>query len=88
MPPDFQRLMAEATRLTRAGDLQAATAAIRNALAGASEPSARATRHAATPARDDPGVIDVEARLVDETPARTAPGTPSSGAPSPSRVPS
>ena len=33
MNPDFQRLMNDATRLTRAGDLQAATAAIQAALA-------------------------------------------------------
>ena len=32
MNPQFQNLMHEATRLTRAGDLQAATAAIQAAL--------------------------------------------------------
>lgn len=35
MNPDFQQLMRNATRLTRSGDLQAATAAIQAALAGA-----------------------------------------------------
>ena len=34
MNPSFQRLMAETTRLTRAGDLHAATAAIQAALRG------------------------------------------------------
>ena len=34
MNPDFQRLMTDAARLTRAGDLQAATAAIQAALRG------------------------------------------------------
>ncbi len=54
MNNDFQQLMNEATRLTRSGDLQAATAAIQSALArGASLPAAVA---------DD--VIDVQARVV------------------------
>ena len=60
--PDFQRLMSEATRLTRSGDLQAATAAIQAALGGGGTgwPAAAATFTAA------PGVIDVEAREVPE----------------------
>ena len=53
MPPSFQQLMADATRLTRAGDLHAATAAIQAALHGSS-PSADAAA----------SVIDVEAREV------------------------
>jgi poly(hydroxyalkanoate) depolymerase family esterase len=57
MPSLFQRLM-NATRLTRAGDLRAATAAIQAALAdGSSTATATAAR--------DPHVIDVAAREVD-----------------------
>lgn len=53
MNPDFKQLMVQATRLTRAGDLRAATAAIQAALGGATyEP-----RH-----RPPHDVIDVEAR--------------------------
>lgn len=55
MNPSFQRLMVEATRLTRAGDLQGATAAIQAALGGA----------AVYQAGDDTCVIDVEAREVE-----------------------
>lgn len=56
MHADYLRLMKEATRLTRTGDLRAAVAAIRSALGGRSN-----TRTAA----DDTGdVIDVEARVV------------------------
>ena len=40
----FQRLMAEATRLTRAGDLHAATAAIQAALGGGAAAPRRAIR--------------------------------------------
>ncbi|HYE71438.1 MAG TPA: PHB depolymerase family esterase [Aquabacterium sp.] len=68
MPPDFQRLMQDATRLTRQGDLQAATAAIQAALrqTAAEPPYANAAL-----------VIDVEAREVHSpTEARPAlPGT-------------
>jgi poly(hydroxyalkanoate) depolymerase family esterase len=53
MNPSFQQLMADATRLTRTGDLHAATAAIQAALHGSS-PSADA----------DASVIDVEAREI------------------------
>ena len=53
MHATFQNLMSDATRLTRAGNLQAATAAIQAALGGAA-----ATAPAATA---DPTVIDVEA---------------------------
>jgi poly(hydroxyalkanoate) depolymerase family esterase len=52
MNPSFQHAMAEATRLTRAGDLQAATAAIQAALRG----SGVATR----PAGVDDCVIDLD----------------------------
>ncbi len=55
MNESFQRLMAEATRLTRSGDLRAATAAIQAGLRGAG----------AWPASHDACVIDVEAREVD-----------------------
>jgi poly(hydroxyalkanoate) depolymerase family esterase len=56
MNTNFQQVMAEATRLTRAGDLQAATASIQAALRG---------RGAAAPSGSDAGVIDVEVREVD-----------------------
>jgi poly(hydroxyalkanoate) depolymerase family esterase len=56
MNASFQHLMAEATRLTRAGDLQGATAAIQAALGGAAMP--------ATSPDDD--VIEVQAREVRE----------------------
>ena len=64
MNPDFQRLMGEATRLTRAGDLRAATAAIQAALGTGSMP------FGAAPVGTPFGVIDVEAR---EVPERQAP---------------
>jgi poly(hydroxyalkanoate) depolymerase family esterase len=60
MNPQFQNLMNEATRLTRAGDLQAATAAIRSALGatGQLEPAVPNPAFAA---------IDVEARELPQT---------------------
>lgn len=65
MHPQFAELMKNATALTRAGDLQAAMAAISTALErGVSTPS---------PATDDT-VIDVEARVIEHaTPASPAP---------------
>jgi poly(hydroxyalkanoate) depolymerase family esterase len=54
MNASFQRLMAEATRLTQAGDLQSATAVIRSALGGSMSPTAS----------NDACIIDVEAREV------------------------
>jgi len=66
MHPDFQRLMGEATRLTQAGDLMAATAAIQAALGAGADAAPFAA-----PARGMPfDVIDVEAR---EVPAQRAP---------------
>lgn len=55
MNASFQRLMAQATRLTQAGDLQGATAAIQAALGGAAMPA---------PGSQDDSVIDVQAREV------------------------
>ncbi|MED5621488.1 extracellular catalytic domain type 1 short-chain-length polyhydroxyalkanoate depolymerase [Ideonella sp. BN130291] len=58
MNASFQRLMAEATRLTQSGDLQAATAAIQAALGQHGEPA------------NDPGeVFDVQAREIQPLPA-------------------
>jgi poly(hydroxyalkanoate) depolymerase family esterase len=57
MNPLFQRLMRNATRLTRSGNLRAATAAIQAALGGASP---------AAPAANDPAVVDVVAREMSE----------------------
>ncbi|WP_232540177.1 extracellular catalytic domain type 1 short-chain-length polyhydroxyalkanoate depolymerase [Azohydromonas aeria] len=73
----FQQAMAEATRLTRAGDLQGATALIQSALAGQAPPAAART----APSRGA-DVVDVEARVLDDgalalpladAPARPAP---------------
>ncbi|CAN5123114.1 PHB depolymerase family esterase [soil metagenome] len=62
--PAFQNSMAEATRLMRSGNLQAATAAIQAALGGGAAPAAD----------DDLNVIDVEAHEVGrEAPARPQP---------------
>ena len=55
MNASFQRLMIDATRLTRAGDLQGATAAIQAALG---------RRMPAAPTVDDAEVIDVDMREV------------------------
>jgi poly(hydroxyalkanoate) depolymerase family esterase len=55
MNTNFQQRMAEATRLTRAGDLQAATASIQAAL-----------RSGAAPFGSDADVIDIDVREVDE----------------------
>ncbi len=67
MNNDFQQLMNEATRLTRSGDLQAATAAIQSALG----------RGAGLPAAAD-DVIDVQARAV---PGPAAPAAATGPAP-------
>jgi len=72
MNPDFQRLMQDATRLTRTGDLRGATAAIQAALHGS------VAQPAPQPDFDRlPGgiVIDVEAREVPVGPQGT-PGQP------------
>jgi poly(hydroxyalkanoate) depolymerase family esterase len=61
MYPDFQRLMQDATRLVRGGDLKAATAAIQSALNGADHMRAAEPNPAAGPGKL---VIDVEAREV------------------------
>ncbi len=74
MNDDFQRRLAQAARLMRAGSLQEATAAIQRALGGVPAPAA-----AGVPPRADDDVIDVQARVVDapgaspEPVARTRP---------------
>ena len=72
--PAFQAAMAEATRLTQAGDLRAATAAIQAAF-GAGSPAGFGPpmSPASPPTRGD--VIDVEARVV-PTPDAAAPASP------------
>lgn len=60
MNETVRQLMSEATRLTRAGDLRAATAAIQSALARSAQPAPQQRP------RDDE-VIDVEAREVPDT---------------------
>ena len=78
MSADFQHLMQEATRLTQAGDLRGATAAIQRALAGAAAtvPAGTAAPTAPTAptapsgsAAQDDLVIDVQAREVPDHPA-------------------
>lgn len=87
MNPSFQRLMAETTRLTRAGNLHGATAAIQAALRGVSAAAASAVPAGSTMG-GDVDVIDVVAREVatddavaQSGPAPTpAPSTSSAGA--------
>jgi poly(hydroxyalkanoate) depolymerase family esterase len=70
MNPDFQRLMDEATRLTREGKLQAATAVVQAAMRGGAMPA---------PASNDASdVIDVEAREVPDSAPGNA-GVPAVG---------
>ncbi len=59
MHAEFQQLMSQATRLTRSGNLAAATAAIQAALMGV-----QPTAASAAPRYDEADVIDVEAREV------------------------
>jgi len=74
MTPDFQRLMDEAARLMRGGQLSEATAAIQQALGGSPAPApARPT----APAHDD-DVIDVEARVIGAPTPAPAPSPSSS----------
>lgn len=82
MNPEFQRLMKDATRLVRGGDLAAATALIQAALKGSPAKPA-----AGTPPDADAIVIDVEAREIPSPatplplrePADVATPTPPSG---------
>lgn len=70
MNSTFQRMMAEVARLTRAGKLREATAAIKAALGGAS----------ATPAARNASVVDVQARIISrDAPARPAAPVPATG---------
>lgn len=68
MNPDFLQTMRNAVRLTRAGSLQAATAAIQASLSG--KAAASSTPDAAPSAPPDHDVIDVAAREVPQA-ART-----------------
>lgn len=69
MTPEFQRLMQDATRLVRGGDLHAATAAIQAALTG----RAAAASRAPVPPSGNDIVIDVQAREIEPPPQRQAP---------------
>lgn len=77
MHPEFQQLMSQATRLTRSGNLAAATAAIQAALLGV-----QPTAASAAPRYDEADVIDVEAR---EVPASSPSASSPAPAPSPAR---
>lgn len=84
MNTDFQRMMRSALRLTRGGQLRAATAAIQAALRGQPGPAmapsdVQADAHVRAPADAD-AAIDVEAREVAADPA--PPGPSASSAPS------
>lgn len=69
----FKRLMGDATRLTQAGDLQGAAKAIQAAFHDLSAPAAMPAARPVDPALD-PLVVDVQARVVPESPAAaTAP---------------
>ncbi|OZI43691.1 poly(3-hydroxyalkanoate) depolymerase [Bordetella genomosp. 5] len=68
MHPEFLQFMNHATRLTQAGDLGAATAAIQSALRGV---GAQAPMAAASVRPADGDVIDVEAREVPDSGARS-----------------
>ena len=78
MNPQFQHLMNEATRLTRAGDLQAATAAIQSALGGASGVEARSPNPLFTAidvdAYEVPDARPAEADVYEVPGTRPAPG--------------
>ena len=84
MHPQFQRLMRDASRLVRGGNLPAATAAIQVALRGQSAPEPSAPE--LSPAANEI-VIDVDAREVAEPgeqpvhapPPRPSPASPGSG---------
>jgi poly(hydroxyalkanoate) depolymerase family esterase len=80
MNPLFQRLMNEATRLTRSGNLQAATAAIQRALRGdaVADPARAPTppMQPAAPAHNAAVVLDVEARVVEDDIAYVEPARP------------
>src|SRR5579859_6974611 len=67
-----QNMVAEVTRLTRAGQLVEATALLQRMLRGesAQEPSGSHTRVA--PARLEPPTIDVKAKVVEEKESRRA----------------
>ena len=76
MKLDFQKLMLDATQFTRSGNLQAATAAIQAALAGAAPAATATTVPPKTTAIGDVfDVIDVAAREVPDDVARS-PSTP------------
>lgn len=77
MHPEFQQLMSQATRLTRSGNLAAATAAIQAALLGV-----QPTAASAAPRYDEADVIDVEAR---EVPTRSPSASSPAAAPSSAR---
>lgn len=79
MHPEFQQLMSQATRLTRSGNLAAATAAIQAALLGV-----QPTAASAAPRYDEADVIDVEAREVPASSSNAAGSAPNASASFPS----
>ena len=77
MNPSFDRLMDAATRLTRPGNLQAATAAIQAALRRAKAPA----RRAAFAAGNENSVVDIQARELAEGHAPATAHLPPAGQP-------
>ncbi|MDI1272385.1 PHB depolymerase family esterase [Polaromonas sp.] len=80
MTPDFQQMMRNAARLTRSGDLRAATAAIQAALAGTA-PAPAPVPAAPRAMRAMADVSDVLAREVPDTNAPAPPGPAANDAP-------
>ncbi|RYZ04739.1 MAG: PHB depolymerase family esterase [Comamonadaceae bacterium] len=73
MNPMFQNLMNEAARLTRGGDLHAATDAIQRALQGGAMPASATSSHRpGVAASADADVIEAEVRVIDEAPVAYA----------------
>ncbi|GAA0748256.1 PHB depolymerase family esterase [Ideonella azotifigens] len=69
MPLPFQNTLAQATRLTRSGQLQAATELLRNAMGPMGQPWRSPSSSAATPTAAPPDVIDVQATELPREPA-------------------
>lgn len=88
MNPDFTRLMQEATRLTRSGNLQAATAAIQSAWARHGEAQPASNAHPAAPAFNDDDVIEVQARVVSTSKTAESPAPATKPTPAPEAQPS
>src|SRR4051812_3325017 len=88
MHPDLQRLMDQATALTRGGRLQEATQVIQRALGGGGTAAATAGGGGTAAATADGDVIDVEAREVPTPGGRDPVSLPLPAAPAGATSPS